>query len=122
MFLTIIFSCEFSIHFHPYWTLDTRGSIIFIQLLCVTSYIYLAKLDVLTRYCHFRLHRFCPICIYTLLYKGAILFFTLLIRNISGICTDFNLSGRQLIKSILDITILLSYTIKDFINIMIQFC
>ena len=68
------------------------------------------------RYYHLRFYRFCPVIIHTSLYKGAI--FTLLIRNISGISTDFNRSRRQLIERILDVAILLSYTIKDFVNIM----
>jgi len=102
-------------------TLDTRGDIIFVQSLCVTPYIYLAQLNVLVRYFHFRIYRFCPIIIYTLLCKGAIS--TLLIRNISGISTDFNRSRTQLIKSIEQFSIIIfCHTIKDFIDIMIQLC
>lgn len=100
--------------------LDTRGHIIFIQCLCVTSYVYLSRSNILTRYDHLRLHRFCPIFIYTSLYKGAI--FTLLIRNISRISTNLNGSIGQLIKNIRQLAVNFTNTIQNFINIMIQVC
>ena len=101
---------------------NTRGDIIFIQSLCVTPYVYLSKLNTLVRYSHHSVYRFCSICIYTFLCNGAMLF-TLLVSDIRGISTDFNAGRRQLIKSIFNIIIIiLSYTIKNFINIMIQFC
>lgn len=76
----------------------------------------------IVRYSHHRVYRFCPIIIHTSLREGATIF-TLLIRNISGISTDFNRSRRQLIKSINNIALrntisggcLLSYTIKNFL-------
>lgn len=57
---------------------DTRGNIIFIQLLCSTMTINLTQFDCLSRYCllaHERFHRYCPIIIYediSLLHKRHI--------------------------------------------------
>ena len=90
---------------------DTRGDIISISMrytILIVRYLQSQRLPILPDYHYASLH------------SGAILF-TLLIRNISRVGTDFNRSRTQLIKSILNIVIFFSNTVKNFINIMIQY-